>query len=220
MLRAGHAVLHPHRSRSRCRDRRADRRRSALRRRAGARRAAAAAAAGGRICRAGLDRGLAAVSTASAKAIWGRLTEALDPLDHAAVLRARPARLARAGLSAPKIRTLKALAKAIDRGARRSSRAGRQIGRRGARRADLAARHRSVDRRHLSPVLPRPRRRLAGRRPRLARGRPQLLLALKTRPTTQGHGAARRGLAAVARRRGLPAVDLLSRAQAARRRAD
>ncbi len=56
------------------------------------------------------------VSTASAKAIWGRLTEALDPLDHAAVLRARPARLARAGLSAPKIRTLKALAKAIDRG--------------------------------------------------------------------------------------------------------
>src|SRR5712691_5932194 len=56
------------------------------------------------------------VSTASAKAIWGRLSEAFDPLDHASVLRARPARLARAGLSAPKIRTLKALAKAIDRG--------------------------------------------------------------------------------------------------------
>jgi len=29
------------------------------------------------------------VSTASAKAIWGRLTAALDPLDHTAVLRAR-----------------------------------------------------------------------------------------------------------------------------------
>jgi DNA-3-methyladenine glycosylase II len=56
------------------------------------------------------------LSTASAKAIWGRLTAALDPLDHAAVLRARPAKLARAGLSAPKIRTLKAIAKAIDRG--------------------------------------------------------------------------------------------------------
>jgi DNA-3-methyladenine glycosylase II len=56
------------------------------------------------------------VSTASAKAIWGRLSEAFDPLDHAAVLHARPAQLARAGLSAPKIRTLKALAKAIDRG--------------------------------------------------------------------------------------------------------
>ena len=56
------------------------------------------------------------LSTASAKAIWGRLTAALDPLDHTAVLRARPAKLARAGLSAPKIRTLKAIAKAIDRG--------------------------------------------------------------------------------------------------------
>ncbi len=62
--------------------------------------------------------GLAAIvvsqqlSTASAKAIWGRLESALDPLDAAAVARARPARLARAGLSAPKIRTLKAIAKA------------------------------------------------------------------------------------------------------------
>jgi DNA-3-methyladenine glycosylase II len=56
------------------------------------------------------------VSTASAKAIWGRLTAALDPLDHTAVLRARLPKLVRAGLSAPKIRTLKAIAKAIDRG--------------------------------------------------------------------------------------------------------
>src|SRR5262249_61937906 len=53
---------------------------------------------------------------ASAKAIWARLNQAFDPLDHAAVLRARAAKLARAGLSAPKIRTLKAIAKAIDRG--------------------------------------------------------------------------------------------------------
>jgi DNA-3-methyladenine glycosylase II len=56
------------------------------------------------------------LSTASAKAIWGRLTEAFDPFDHVAVLRARSAKLARAGLSAPKIRTLKAIAKAIERG--------------------------------------------------------------------------------------------------------
>src|SRR5262249_57666953 len=56
------------------------------------------------------------LSTASAKAIWARLTQAFEPFDHAAVLRARSARLARAGLSAPKIRTLKAVAKAIDRG--------------------------------------------------------------------------------------------------------
>jgi DNA-3-methyladenine glycosylase II len=56
------------------------------------------------------------LSTASAKAIWGRLTEAFDPFDHATVLRARSARLARPGLSGSKIRTLKAIAKAIDRG--------------------------------------------------------------------------------------------------------
>jgi DNA-3-methyladenine glycosylase II len=56
------------------------------------------------------------LSTASARAIWERLTAAFDPLDHVAVLRARPARLARAGLSAPKIRTLKAIARTIERG--------------------------------------------------------------------------------------------------------
>lgn len=64
--------------------------------------------------------GLAAIvvsqqlSTASAAAIWGRLQTAFDPLDAAAILRARPAKLARVGLSAPKIRTLKAMAKAVD----------------------------------------------------------------------------------------------------------
>jgi DNA-3-methyladenine glycosylase II len=66
--------------------------------------------------------GLAAIvvaqqlSTASASAILGRLKAALDPLDHTAVLRARPAKLARIGLSAPKIRTLKAIARAVGDG--------------------------------------------------------------------------------------------------------
>ena len=66
--------------------------------------------------------GLAAIvcaqqlSTASAGAIWGRLTQLSDPFDHTAVLRARRDKLARVGLSAPKIRTLKAIAKAIDAG--------------------------------------------------------------------------------------------------------
>jgi DNA-3-methyladenine glycosylase II len=66
--------------------------------------------------------GLAAIivaqqlSTASANAIWGRLEAAFDPLDPAAIMRARPARLARLGLSAPKIRTLKAIARAVTRG--------------------------------------------------------------------------------------------------------
>jgi DNA-3-methyladenine glycosylase II len=56
------------------------------------------------------------LSVASARAIWGRLTTALDPLEPAALIRARAPKLARAGLSAPKIRALKAIAKAIDRG--------------------------------------------------------------------------------------------------------
>jgi DNA-3-methyladenine glycosylase II len=56
------------------------------------------------------------VSTASAKAIWERLEAAFDPRDHGAVLRARTAKLVRVGLSAPKIRTLKAIARAIEHG--------------------------------------------------------------------------------------------------------
>ena len=56
------------------------------------------------------------LSTASANAIWERLKAAFDPLDHTAILRARTSKLARIGLSAPKIRTLKAIANAIDRG--------------------------------------------------------------------------------------------------------
>jgi DNA-3-methyladenine glycosylase II len=56
------------------------------------------------------------LSTASATAIWNRLTAAFDPLEHTAILSARAAKLARIGLSAPKIRTLKAIARAIDRG--------------------------------------------------------------------------------------------------------
>jgi DNA-3-methyladenine glycosylase II len=63
--------------------------------------------------------GLAAIvmgqqlSTASAAAIWGRLAAAFDPFHPDIVRRARPERLARIGLSAPKIRTIKAIGKAI-----------------------------------------------------------------------------------------------------------
>jgi DNA-3-methyladenine glycosylase II len=56
------------------------------------------------------------LSTASADAIWGRLAAAFDPFEPEAILRARPARLARVGLSAPKIRALKAIARAVKRG--------------------------------------------------------------------------------------------------------
>jgi DNA-3-methyladenine glycosylase II len=53
------------------------------------------------------------LSTASAAAIWGRLAAAFDPLDAEALRRARADKLARIGLSRPKIRTLKALSKAF-----------------------------------------------------------------------------------------------------------
>ncbi|MCK1708925.1 MULTISPECIES: DNA-3-methyladenine glycosylase 2 family protein [unclassified Bradyrhizobium] len=53
------------------------------------------------------------LSTASAAAIWGRLSAAFDPFDHDAVRRARIDRLGRLGLSAAKIKTLKYLAREI-----------------------------------------------------------------------------------------------------------
>lgn len=56
------------------------------------------------------------LSTASAAAIFGRLSTELEPLDHRTMLRARRPRLKRVGLSEAKIRTLKAVATAIETG--------------------------------------------------------------------------------------------------------
>jgi DNA-3-methyladenine glycosylase II len=56
------------------------------------------------------------LSVASAAAIWGRLSTAFKTFDHDAVRRARATTLARVGLSAAKIRTLKAIATAIHHG--------------------------------------------------------------------------------------------------------
>src|SRR3954463_14024378 len=56
-------------------------------------------------------------STASPPAIHGRLVAIADPFDHRAVLRARKDRLLRIGLSNAKVKTLKAIAQAIDAGA-------------------------------------------------------------------------------------------------------
>jgi DNA-3-methyladenine glycosylase II len=66
--------------------------------------------------------GLAAIvsgqqlSTASAAAIWGRVSAAFDPFDHDALRRARADRLGRLGLSAAKIRTLKGVARELATG--------------------------------------------------------------------------------------------------------
>src|SRR3954452_7485555 len=63
--------------------------------------------------------GLAAIvcgqqlSTASAGAIWGRLTAAFDPFDHEVIRKARAGRLGRLGLSAAKIKTLKNIAREL-----------------------------------------------------------------------------------------------------------
>jgi DNA-3-methyladenine glycosylase II len=53
------------------------------------------------------------VSTASAAAIWGRVSAAFDPFHHDSLRKARAARLGRLGLSAAKIKTLKNLAREI-----------------------------------------------------------------------------------------------------------
>ncbi|VIO80610.1 DNA-3-methyladenine glycosylase family protein [Bradyrhizobium ivorense] len=63
--------------------------------------------------------GLAAIicgqqlSTASAAAIWGRVSKAFDPFDHDAIRKARADRLGRLGLSAAKIKTLKHIAREL-----------------------------------------------------------------------------------------------------------
>jgi DNA-3-methyladenine glycosylase II len=56
------------------------------------------------------------LSTASAQAIWNRLSAAYQPFEPGQILRARATRLARIGLSAAKIRTLKAIASSLDTG--------------------------------------------------------------------------------------------------------
>jgi DNA-3-methyladenine glycosylase II len=63
--------------------------------------------------------GLAAIvtgqqlSTASAAAIWGRVSAAFDPFHHEAIRKARADRLGRLGLSAAKIKTLKHIAREL-----------------------------------------------------------------------------------------------------------
>lgn len=56
------------------------------------------------------------LSTASARAIWGRLQAAFDPFHHDALRRARADRLGRLGLSAAKIRSIKTIATALAKG--------------------------------------------------------------------------------------------------------
>ncbi len=159
------------------------------------------------------------VSRASANAIWDRLVAACDPFDHSTVLRARPAKLARAGLSAPKIRTLKAIAKAIDVGeldlpslaqmpADEAHAALTAVHGIGPWTADI----------YLLFCLGHADAWPAGDLALQEAAR--LLLALKQRPSSKEMGPLAEVLAPVARRRGVHALDLLSDREAARWRAD
>lgn len=56
------------------------------------------------------------LSTASAAAIWGRLRGAFDPFHPEALRHARADKLGRLGLSAAKIKSIKAIAQAIEKG--------------------------------------------------------------------------------------------------------
>src|SRR5471030_1327206 len=56
------------------------------------------------------------VSTASAAAIWGRVSAAFDPFHHDTLRKARTGRLGRLGLSAAKIKTLKGVARELAAG--------------------------------------------------------------------------------------------------------
>ncbi len=56
------------------------------------------------------------LSTASAAAIWGRLAAAFDPFHHDTLRRSRADRLGRLGLSAAKIKTMKAIGEALAKG--------------------------------------------------------------------------------------------------------
>ena len=56
------------------------------------------------------------LSTASARAIWGRLQQAFDPFHHDTLRRARADKLGRLGLSAAKIKSIKAIAVSIAKG--------------------------------------------------------------------------------------------------------
>ena len=157
------------------------------------------------------------LSTASAGAIWTRLAAAYDPLAPNTIRRARASRLTKIGLSAAKIRTLKAIAGAIDSQALDL-----------ARLAELSAddAHSALTAVHgigpwtadiylltcLGHADAWPAGDLA-----LQEGA-RLAFALDARPSAKAMIGTGRAVAALARGGGAAVVDLLSRPQAARRR--
>ena len=167
--------------------------------------------------------GLAAIvcgqqlSTASAAAIWGRVSAAFDPFHHDALRRARAGRLGRLGLSAAKIKTLKSLAREL---------AAERLNLDVLAEEDADAAHATLTRLHgIGPWTADvyllfclghgdawPAGDLA------VQEAVKIGLGLKTRPTAKQDGAAGGAVAAAARRCGASVVDLLQGAEEARRR--
>ena len=167
--------------------------------------------------------GLAAIvcgqqlSTASAAAIWARLTAAFDPFHHDTLRRARADRLGRLGLSAAKIKTLKSLAREI---------AAERLNLDVLANEDADAAHNTLTALHgIGPWTADvyllfclghgdawPAGDLA------VQEAVKIGLGLKTRPTAKADGAAGGAVAPAARRRGASVVDLLPGDQEARGR--
>ena len=167
--------------------------------------------------------GLAAIvcgqqlSTASAAAIWGRLTAAFDPFDHESLRKARTDRLGRLGLSAAKIKTLKHIAREL---------AEERLNLDVLANEDADAAHNTLT--ALPGIGPWtadvyllfclrhgdawPAGDLA------VQEAVKIGLRPEDAPDAEGNGAARRAVAAAARRGGASVVELLSRAEEARGR--
>ena len=157
------------------------------------------------------------LSTASAAAIRARLFAAFDPFHHDTVLQGahRQAQAARAVGRQDQVDPRDRQGGGA--GAHRSGPRRRHGCRRRPRRAHRAARHRTMDRRYLSLVLPRPCRCVSRRRPGGAGIRAHCL-RLAQAARRQGADQVGRGLAALARCGGASVVGLLSRGEAARGR--
>ncbi len=148
------------------------------------------------------------LSIASADAIWGRLSAALQPFAPAVLLAMPDDALKAAGLSRVKVETLRRLAVAVDSGALDISALARAKDEVIHSQADVDQGHRPLDRRHLHHVLARPCRCLVARRPRPAIRR-EGRASPRCAPWTYRDDRAGRDVAPVASRCSAAAVVLL-----------
>ena len=156
------------------------------------------------------------LSTASAAAIRARLFAAFDPFHHDTVLKARPDKLKRLGLSDAKIKSIREIGKAVAKGQIDLNRVGEMAPTTRTPRSPRCTAS-ALDRRYLSVVLPRPCRCLSRRRPGgagIRAHRVQPAQAARRQGADQIGGS----LAALARCGGASVVGLLSRGEAARGR--